>query len=201
MLRIRLARAGRKKRPHYRVVVAEARWARDGRRVDELGYYDPLTDPSTIVLDVARADEWIGKGAQPSERVRKLLDIARQGGPGTRPYGQQPGDSLSAPPPSVSDPIEEPAELVTDRQDAGPQVATKGVAKSKSSEKAKSAAKAKPAAKAKRTVKAKTAAQSGAKATSRAKPKGKAKAKAKASTKSKSKPQVGSSRSEEPNED
>ena len=85
MLRIRLARAGRKMRPHYRVVVAESRWARDGRRVDELGYYDPLTEPSTVVLDVARAEEWIGKGAQPSERVRKLLDIARQGGPGTRP--------------------------------------------------------------------------------------------------------------------
>ena len=56
MLRIRLTRTGRKKRPSYRVVVAEAGWARDGRRVAELGYYDPLTDPSTIRLDVAAAE-------------------------------------------------------------------------------------------------------------------------------------------------
>ena len=77
MLRIRLARLGRKKRPHYRVVVAESRWARDGRRIAELGHYDPMTDPSTIVLDVARTDDWIRKGAQPSERVVKLLAIAR----------------------------------------------------------------------------------------------------------------------------
>ena len=77
MLRIRLTRTGRKKRPSYRVVVAEARWARDGRRVAELGYYDPLTDPSTIRLDVAAAEDWIRKGAQPSDRVRKLLAIAK----------------------------------------------------------------------------------------------------------------------------
>ena len=77
MLRIRLTRTGRKKRPSYRVVVAEARWARDGRRIAELGYYDPLTDPSTIRLDVAATEDWIRKGAQPTDRVRKLLDIAR----------------------------------------------------------------------------------------------------------------------------
>ena len=77
MLRIRLTRTGRKKRPSYRVVVAEARWARDGRRIAELGYYDPLTDPSTIRLDVAATEDWIRKGAQPSDRVRKLLAIAK----------------------------------------------------------------------------------------------------------------------------
>ncbi|WP_238314871.1 30S ribosomal protein S16, partial [Methylobacterium crusticola] len=59
MLKIRLTRTGRKKRPSYRVVVAEARWARDGRRIAELGYYDPLTDPSTIRLDVAATEDWI----------------------------------------------------------------------------------------------------------------------------------------------
>ncbi len=81
MLKIRLTRTGRKKSPSYRVVVAEARWARDGRRVAELGYYDPKTDPSTIRLDVAETEAWIRKGAQPTERVRKLLDIARAAGP------------------------------------------------------------------------------------------------------------------------
>ena len=106
MLRIRLARAGRKMRPHYRVVVAESRWARDGRRVDELGYYDPLTEPSTVVLDVARAEEWIGKGAQPSERVRKLLDIARQGGPGTRPVAPRAAPAAEAPPTADGPPRE-----------------------------------------------------------------------------------------------
>ena len=78
MLRIRLARLGRRNRPHYRVVVAERRSGRDGRRVDELGHYDPLTEPSTVVLDVPRTEEWIRKGAQPTERVRKLLAIARE---------------------------------------------------------------------------------------------------------------------------
>lgn len=77
MLKIRLTRTGRKKRPSYRVVVAEARWARDGRRIAELGHYDPLTDPSTIRLDVAATEDWIRKGAQPTERVGKLLEIAK----------------------------------------------------------------------------------------------------------------------------
>ena len=77
MLKIRLTRTGRKKRPSYRVVVAEARWARDGRRIAELGHYDPLTDPSTIRLDVAATEDWIRKGAQPTERVWKLLEIAK----------------------------------------------------------------------------------------------------------------------------
>lgn len=77
MLKIRLTRTGRKKRPSYRVVVAEARWARDGRRVAQLGHYDPLTDPSTIRLDVAATEDWIRKGAQPTDRVRKLLAIAK----------------------------------------------------------------------------------------------------------------------------
>jgi len=77
MLKIRLTRTGRKKRPSYRVVVAEARWARDGRRIAELGYYDPMTDPSTLRLDVAATEDWIRKGAQPTDRVRKLLEIAK----------------------------------------------------------------------------------------------------------------------------
>ena len=74
MLKIRLQRRGAKKRPSYRVVVIPARAARDSRTVDDLGYYDPVPNPSTVVIDVDRAADWIRKGAQPSDRVAKLLE-------------------------------------------------------------------------------------------------------------------------------
>jgi small subunit ribosomal protein S16 len=70
---IRLRRTGRSKRPAYRVVVADSRAARDGRFLEILGHYDPLTNPPTIVIDRARADGWIAKGAQPTNAVRNLL--------------------------------------------------------------------------------------------------------------------------------
>lgn len=73
MLRIRLRRVGKKKRPAYRVVVADSRAPRDGAFVDILGLYDPLTEPLTINLDEAKTREWLRKGAQPSETVAKLL--------------------------------------------------------------------------------------------------------------------------------
>lgn len=73
MLRIRLRRVGKKKKPAYRVVVADARAPRDGAFVDILGLYDPLTDPPTINLNEAKTLEWLSKGAQPSETVAKLL--------------------------------------------------------------------------------------------------------------------------------
>lgn len=74
MLRIRLRRTGARKRPSYRVVVAEANAPRDGRYVDHLGFYDPLTDPATVQIDEEKAKAWIQKGAQPSDRVAKLLN-------------------------------------------------------------------------------------------------------------------------------
>ena len=74
MLKIRLQRRGAKKRPSYRVVVIPARAARDSRTVDDLGFYDPVPNPSTVVIDVDRAADWIRKGAQPSDRVAKLLE-------------------------------------------------------------------------------------------------------------------------------
>lgn len=74
MLKIRLQRRGAKKRPSYRVVVIPARSARDSRCVDDLGYYDPVPNPSTVAIDVDRAADWIRKGAQPSDRVAKLLE-------------------------------------------------------------------------------------------------------------------------------
>jgi small subunit ribosomal protein S16 len=73
MLRIRLRRTGAKKQPRYRVVVADVRAPRDGAFVDSIGYYDPLTEPSTIQIDKDRALDWMAKGAQPSERVQWLM--------------------------------------------------------------------------------------------------------------------------------
>ena len=73
MLRIRLRRTGAKKQPSYRVVVADQRAARDGRFVDQLGHYDPPTDPPTVVIDEEKALKWLRQGAQPSEAVARML--------------------------------------------------------------------------------------------------------------------------------
>ena len=73
MVKIRLKRMGAHKKPFYRVVVADSRTQRDGRFIEEIGYYDPITDPATINIDADKAKEWIGKGAQPTDTVRKLL--------------------------------------------------------------------------------------------------------------------------------
>ncbi|MBI3971265.1 MAG: 30S ribosomal protein S16 [Chloroflexi bacterium] len=70
---MRLTRVGAKKRPSYRVVVADSRAPRDGRHVEILGFYDPMTNPSTVRIDTERAVKWLQNGAQPSERVRILL--------------------------------------------------------------------------------------------------------------------------------
>jgi len=78
MLAIRLRRTGTTKRPYYRVVVADSRAWRDGRFVEVLGHYDPRQDPPVIKIDAARAEEWIKKGAQPSETVASLLARARR---------------------------------------------------------------------------------------------------------------------------
>lgn len=73
MLRMRLTRTGAKQRPSYRVIVADSRAPRDGRHVDILGFYDPMTTPSTVRIDVERAVRWLQNGAEPTERVRILL--------------------------------------------------------------------------------------------------------------------------------
>ena len=73
MLRIRLRRVGGKKQPSYRIVVADSRAARDGAFVDHLGHYDPLTEPSTVVIDEEKALKWLRHGAQPSEAVERIL--------------------------------------------------------------------------------------------------------------------------------
>jgi small subunit ribosomal protein S16 len=74
-VKIRLRRMGAKKSPFYRIVVADSRYPRDGRFIEELGYYDPTKNPSLISLDGEKAKDWIKKGAQPTDTVRKILKI------------------------------------------------------------------------------------------------------------------------------
>ena len=76
MVKIRLRRMGAKKAPFYRVVVADSRYPRDGRFIEEIGTYDPLSEPATIKIDMERAKYWISNGAQPTDTVRGLLKKA-----------------------------------------------------------------------------------------------------------------------------
>ena len=71
---------GRKKKPHYRVVVADSASPRDGRFVETLGYYKPLSNPARLVIDLERVDHWISQGASPSGTVKSLISKARRGG-------------------------------------------------------------------------------------------------------------------------
>lgn len=73
MLRIRLRRVGKKKAPAYRIVVADSRSPRDGKFIEVLGLYDPLTDPVTVNVDGEKLRDWVSKGAQPSETVERLM--------------------------------------------------------------------------------------------------------------------------------
>ena len=73
MVKIRLKRVGAKKQPFYRVIVADARSPRNGRFIEEIGYYNPLTDPADIKIDAEKAKTWLGNGAQPTDTVRALL--------------------------------------------------------------------------------------------------------------------------------
>ena len=76
MVKIRLHRMGAKKAPYYRIVVADSRFPRDGRFIEELGTYDPLAEPSAIKVDLERAKYWISNGAQPTDTVKGLLKKA-----------------------------------------------------------------------------------------------------------------------------
>ena len=75
-VKIRLKRIGAKKAPFYRVVVADSRYPRDGRFIEEIGYYNPLTNPAEIKIDSEKAQNWIKNGAQPTETVKSLLKKA-----------------------------------------------------------------------------------------------------------------------------
>ena len=76
MVKIRLRRMGAKKAPFYRVVVADSRFARDGRFIEEICYYDPTKEPSVVKIDAEKAKQWLSNGAQPTDTVREILKKA-----------------------------------------------------------------------------------------------------------------------------
>ncbi|MBQ9980407.1 MAG: 30S ribosomal protein S16 [Oscillospiraceae bacterium] len=76
MVKIRLRRMGAKKAPYYRIIVADSRSPRDGRCIEEIGSYDPMTEPATIKVDADKAKTWIKNGAQPTDTVKVLLKKA-----------------------------------------------------------------------------------------------------------------------------
>ena len=77
-VKIRLARHGAKKRPYYRIVVADARAPRDGKFIEEVGRYNPCVDPSMIKFDLEKVDKWIADGAQPTDTVARLIEAERK---------------------------------------------------------------------------------------------------------------------------
>ncbi len=79
-VKIRLARFGKKSQPFYRVVVADSRFPRDGRFIEQVGYYDPKKDPPKVKLDLDKIENWIKKGAQPTETVKKLINRVKTHG-------------------------------------------------------------------------------------------------------------------------
>ena len=101
MVKIRLKRVGKKKQPSYRVVVADARSPRDGRIIESIGHYQPLLEPSGITIDAERAVYWLQQGAQPSDQVRKLLEIngawAAFKGEGPMPTKEAPAEESGTP--------------------------------------------------------------------------------------------------------
>jgi small subunit ribosomal protein S16 len=75
-VKLRLTRVGKTKQPQYRIVAADSRSPRDGRFIEILGHYNPRTDPSSLTVDNDKAVKWLSQGAQPTDRVRKLLEIS-----------------------------------------------------------------------------------------------------------------------------
>ena len=75
-VKIRLRRVGAKKAPFYRVVVADSRFPRDGRFIEEIGYYDPTKEPSVVKIDAEKAKQWLDNGAQPTDTAREILKKA-----------------------------------------------------------------------------------------------------------------------------
>ena len=95
-VKIRLRRMGKKKQPHYRIVVADSRSPRDGRFVENLGYYNPIPDPARVVVDLDRVDYWLGEGAIMSATVGNLVTKARAGGDDRVALGGLGGESVTS---------------------------------------------------------------------------------------------------------
>jgi small subunit ribosomal protein S16 len=139
---------GRKKQPHYRVVVADSAKPRDGRFVENLGYYRPLAEPARVVLDLERVDYWLGQGATPSDTVKSLVQKARKGGDDTVAVGEVDLDELKA----------KKAEELAARRKAEKDLAkAEAEAEAKAKEEAKAKAKAKAEAEAAAEAEAETA--------------------------------------------
>ncbi len=77
MVKIRLQREGKKKAPFYHIVVADSKSPRDGKIIEKIGTYDPMTDPATVVLDKAKVEQWIKNGAKPTDTVKALIEKAK----------------------------------------------------------------------------------------------------------------------------
>jgi small subunit ribosomal protein S16 len=139
---IRMKRAGAKKRPFYRVVVADSRYARDGRYIEQLGYYDPLTDPAKFQIDAAKFEMWIRRGAQPSESVEVMMAKHAPGAlrPAPLPVDPQetPDTAAAAPKAPKGKKAKADAKSKAKKAAKKPRKATKG-----SEKKAKTKAKAK----------------------------------------------------------
>ena len=136
---IRMKRAGAKKRPFYRVVVADSRFARDGRYIEQLGYYDPLTDPAKFIIDTGKFEQWILRGARPSESVEVMM--AKHAPASLRPI-RIAVETAAAPEAGVAAPkapkAKKKAKAAASKTPRKPRAATKAAAK-----KAKTKAKAK----------------------------------------------------------
>jgi len=117
VLKIRLRRTGARKRPTYRLVVAESTAPRDGQFVEIIGFYDPLTDPATVRIDGDKAKVWLRKGAQPTERVARLLFREGLIEGGNAPW------AIARPAPAVEEPPKKPRARRTRAKSAEPQAA------------------------------------------------------------------------------
>jgi small subunit ribosomal protein S16 len=126
LLKIRLARVGKKKQPTYRVVVADARAPRDGAYVEIIGHYNPRTEPNTFVIDEEKARDWMRKGAQPTDRMHKLLatvglmepPVFAPPKPKAQPQAERPPAPAAAAPAAVAEaPAAEP-EAAADEPEA-----------------------------------------------------------------------------------
>lgn len=78
MLKVKLSRQGKRNQPHYRVVIQEAKSKRDGKITEKIGFYDPLTKPATIEIDLKKYQSWLKKGAQPTNTVKKLVERVKK---------------------------------------------------------------------------------------------------------------------------
>jgi small subunit ribosomal protein S16 len=103
-VRVRLTRVGGKKNPFWRVVVSDQRSPRDGRFIETIGHYNPRTEPSTIVIDEQRLEHWLGRGAQPSGTVKKLLKAHAAGGAAdAAPPAEEPEEPSAQEPAPAAD--------------------------------------------------------------------------------------------------